>query len=496
MRFFAGALLFFGAASFAQTPEVPHKMSFAGMTLSIRDDARREIQQDVDAFTKSPKYFNIKVERAKTYFPIIERIFQEERLPVDFKYLVLQESALVPDAVSVSNAVGFWQFKDYTAREMGLRVDDEIDERMNIVAASRGAAKYLKQSNFYFNNWIYALQAYQMGAGAVQRSVGEEHHGVTRMEITSDTYWYVKKYLAYKVAYENVLEGEPQVKIKEHVLNQPTSVKDLVRKIEVEETTLREFNRWIKGESVPADRPYVLIIPSGAVISDFDKLVVAAPTERKSTIALNPIKEVTPERLEINGVWAVKANHQETLIQLANRLKVPLSTFLRYNDITIDHQPEGDRYYFVERKKKKGYQHAYTAQQEDSFWSISQKFAVELKRVKRYNPGKTAISAGDVVWLATAKPAKEIDDVVELQQTTFNWDAKPNETSKGNGGSEKPEATQENMISDGHFHEVKPADTLYSVAKQYNVTVKELMDWNNKADFSLSVGEKLKVKGK
>jgi membrane-bound lytic murein transglycosylase D len=43
------------------------------------------------------------------------------------------------------------------------------------------------------------------------------------------------------------------------------------------------------------------------------------------------------------------------------------------------------------------------------------------------------------------------------------------------------------------IHDVKPSDTLYSVARKYGVTIKELMDWNGKKDFSLSTGEKLKV---
>jgi membrane-bound lytic murein transglycosylase D len=43
------------------------------------------------------------------------------------------------------------------------------------------------------------------------------------------------------------------------------------------------------------------------------------------------------------------------------------------------------------------------------------------------------------------------------------------------------------------FHEVKSSDTLYSIARQYGVTIKELMDWNQKKDFSLAVGEKLKI---
>ncbi len=65
-------------AAAAQGPEVPHKMQFADLTLTIRDDARREIQKDVDAYTKYPKSFNVKVERARTYFPIIEKVFAEE----------------------------------------------------------------------------------------------------------------------------------------------------------------------------------------------------------------------------------------------------------------------------------------------------------------------------------------------------------------------------------------------------------------------------------
>src|SRR5690606_10189655 len=179
----------------AQSPQVPHKMEFADITLTIRDDARQEIQKDVDAFTKYQKSFNIKAERAKTYFPIIEKIFAEENVSDDMKYLVIQESALISDAVSTSNAVGFWHCKDFTAVEMGLRVDREVDERLNIVSSSRAAARYLKKNNGFFDNWLYALQAYQMGAGGVMRSEKDHKSGKKHLEITSKTYWYVKKYL-------------------------------------------------------------------------------------------------------------------------------------------------------------------------------------------------------------------------------------------------------------------------------------------------------------
>ncbi len=45
-------------------------------------------------------------------------------------------------------------------------------------------------------------------------------------------------------------------------------------------------------------------------------------------------------------------------------------------------------------------------------------------------------------------------------------------------------------------HVVKSTDTLYSIARKYNVTIKELMEWNSKKDFTLAVGEKLTIMSK
>ncbi len=45
-------------------------------------------------------------------------------------------------------------------------------------------------------------------------------------------------------------------------------------------------------------------------------------------------------------------------------------------------------------------------------------------------------------------------------------------------------------------HEVKNTDTLYGIARKYGVTIKDLMEWNNKKDFNLAIGEKLKIQGR
>jgi len=550
------------------------------MTLTIRDDARREIQKDVDALTKSPKYFGIKVERARTYFPLIEKVFAEERLPDDFKYLALQESALIADAVSVSNAVGFWQFKDFTAMEMGMRVDKQIDERMNIISASRGAAKYIKQSNYQFNNWLFALQAYQMGAGGVKRIIGDEFNGVRHMEITADTYWYVKKFIAHKVAFENAVHGEPQVKIQIIELKEKKELSNLAKELGIGEAELVSNNKWIKSNTIPDDRTYALLLPKGKFNEDFTTLMVpaVAASTTSSSDKAGAIKK------EINGVIAIQALANENHSTIASRAGISLSSFLKFNDLSISNSIKEGEFYFTAKKKNKSATLTHTLVDGENLWLVSQHYGVSLKKIKRLNRLRVAddLSAGDVVWLNTKKPLNQPVDETNVATTVksedgefFDWEVNPGTTlaskpkpvpADNNVKQEKiassdAEVTNVNIVAKAGYHvvapgetlysiskkynvavtqllewnqlditrglqpgqqlttidpseppitqseekvagvkteawvthEVRTSDTLYSVARQYNVTIKEIMDWNEKTDFSLSKGERLKI---
>ena len=122
---------------------------------------------------------------------------------------------------------------------MGLRVDKEIDERLNIVSSTRAAAKYIKKNNFYFNNWIYAFQAYQMGAGGVMKSVEKNQSGLKHMEITSSTYWYVKKYLAHKIAFEEDVRGKGQIKEFPYETKSKKQLADIAKEVSVDEVELK-----------------------------------------------------------------------------------------------------------------------------------------------------------------------------------------------------------------------------------------------------------------
>lgn len=603
----------------AQTPQVPHKMEFAGMTLTIRDDARREIQKDVNALTQSPRHHAIKVERARTYFPIIEKVFEEERVPDDFKYLVLQESALIADAVSVSNAVGFWQFKDFTALEMGLRVDKDIDERLNIVSSTRAAARYIKKNNFFFNNWIYALQAYQMGAGGVLKTVGANQNGLKHMEITSSTYWYIKKFLAHKVAFENDVKQAGQIKVLSYENRNKKRLADIAKEVSVNEDELKEYNKWVKSSTIPDDRTYMVMIPvvgegKGIYLPPSAVPTASAPVSSSGTAASGPA--VKGGRTKINGIAAIKASPGENPAKLASRAGVDLSDFLKWNDITISDRIEPDQYYLLGKKRGRGSESYHKVASGENLWKISQQYGVQVKKLKRYNriSSDRELTPGMTVWLSAMRPkdsGKAIASANILQVDngqSFSWTANPDQTEPTASikpGIDKPavmESTsvvntslpakttegmpkndslvnngikteqqipldaenltvgaiaspvsnkKEHIVQAGETlygiarlynlavmdlvsannlnlqqgikpgqilkleanqpieiqqvapdkiveiqHIVRSTDTLYSVARKYNVTIKELMEWNGKKDFTLSVGEKLKIQSK
>ncbi|MTI40094.1 LysM peptidoglycan-binding domain-containing protein [Fulvivirga lutimaris] len=558
IRFFCLAfVVFFSGSAVAQQVKVPSRMEFAGIKLRIMDDARDEIQKDVDALTASPKYFEIKAERARTYFPIIERIFKEEKLPDDFKYLCLQESALIADAVSSSNAVGFWQFKDFSAVEVGMRVDKVVDERMNIVSASRGAARYLHNNNQHFDNWLHALQAYQMGAGGAMKALPPGQEGAKSMTVNKKTYWYVKKYLAHKIAFENSVSQQGQIQVSEYYNVGGKTLKEIAKEAGVTEEELADYNKWLKKGKVPTDKKYAVIIPKGNLNLD---IVASNETPKEEAKEKKQIEYTFDEPgvfpkihdeiearagkiVDINGLPGIIAGRNDRIPALAQKADIPLRKFLKYNDLGIDGILIPGQVYYMKSKRGKAKAYYHVAQPGETLWSISQKFGIKLKKLKTKNRIKDNISikAGRVLWLRYIRPASvpieykeeeviqpiveikepeiikqpvEKEPVIEsapeemeavndssavvIEELPVEEEVQPVETAIDIEGEVVEEIEDEDLAEDVNLirkmHEVKLGETYYAISKIHDVAVLDLLDWNNlKISDKLSVGQKLVV---
>ena len=348
----------------AQTPQVPKTIQFADMTLRLNDQARREIQLDVDALYRSPNYFQIKLDRVNLYMPTIERVLREQGVPDDLKYLVIQESSLIPDAVSTSNAVGFWQFKKGTAEEVFMRVDNQIDERKNIVSSTKGAALYLKKHQSYLDNWACALVSYQMGLGGARKYFGDKYKGKRTLDIDRNTHWYLKKFLAHKIAFQGQL-GKLVSNggyLNEHRVTGPTSLAALSKTLGVPESHLRELNKWTSNGKIPADRQYTVTYVQKGIAPDRPLLVsnepevnYAIPAKQNSQgfpkISGNRNLEDKPGQIRVNGIKGILAKNASSLEKFSEQTGISENKIRRVNDLQKSDKIVAGQYYYTKRKK-------------------------------------------------------------------------------------------------------------------------------------------------
>jgi len=105
----------------------------------------------------------------------IVNLSSDYNLPVTVAVVPIMESSLNPNEVAGSHknaAKGFWQFKPATARDMGLRVDDSIDERLDAEKSTRAGLKYLQWLEKKFDgNHDLAVFAFHVGIGRLTRTM-------------------------------------------------------------------------------------------------------------------------------------------------------------------------------------------------------------------------------------------------------------------------------------------------------------------------------------
>ena len=111
------------------------------------------------------------IQRVQQLRPTIEPILRQEGVPSELSAIVLVESGGQPTALSPKEARGLWQFVPDTARRYGLVVTADRDERIEVVKATRAAARYLRDLHQQFGDWQLVFAAYNAGEQAVEHAV-------------------------------------------------------------------------------------------------------------------------------------------------------------------------------------------------------------------------------------------------------------------------------------------------------------------------------------
>lgn len=106
---------------------------------------------------------------SRRYLPSMESVFRRHGLPIELTRLPLIESSFQVRAYSKVGAAGVWQFMPDTARSF-LRLDDQVDERLDPLLATEAAAQFLQGNYRALGNWPLAVTAYNHGRAGMARA--------------------------------------------------------------------------------------------------------------------------------------------------------------------------------------------------------------------------------------------------------------------------------------------------------------------------------------
>lgn len=180
-------------------PRLKNSYELAGEPIPIDDlDVRDRLDRELltNTFYHSSTQHILK--RKSRYFPVIEPILREEGVPDDLKYVAVAESAF-RDFRSPAGATGVWHFMKGTARDYGLEVNSEVDERYHLEKSTRAAARFFKDLHERMGSWTLAMAAYNRGAAGVREQMREQRaESFYDLNLNPETARYVFRIAALK----------------------------------------------------------------------------------------------------------------------------------------------------------------------------------------------------------------------------------------------------------------------------------------------------------
>lgn len=266
------------------SPYIPVSISFAEEPVPldvywVRENLDKELI--ITCYQHSRTLQTIK--RSPRFFPVIEKILNEEGVPEDFKYLCVAESGL-ENVVSPAKAAGYWQFLASTGKSYGLIINEEVDERYDLEKSTRAACQYLKDAKKRLGSWTMAAAAYNMGEAGVKRSMDSQQiYSYWDLYLNQEIARYIYRILAYKLVFEHPQQYGVKltkadlyypVPVYEHKVT--ASIPDLYQFAMDKNITYRELktlNPWMRSTKLTLNPArYTIKLPETAKTNYIDLL--------------------------------------------------------------------------------------------------------------------------------------------------------------------------------------------------------------------------------
>ncbi|AYC32848.1 LysM peptidoglycan-binding domain-containing protein [Pseudomonas cavernae] len=417
-------------------------------------------------FASKPSYLESVSGRGSLYIHYVVERLEERNMPLELALLPVIESSYNPLAYSRSNAAGLWQFIPATGRHYNLQQTSWYDGRRDITASTNAAMNYLSRLHEMFNgDWLLALAAYNAGEGTVSRAIERNQKlglptDYWNLPLPQETQEYVPKLLALSQlvvapeAYGINLEpiaNEPY--FEAIAINQRMDLSRVATLANIDEEELYLLNPAFK-KRITYGGPKQLLVPA----------------EKAELLAAN-LSMMKPQ--ELVDWQEYKVRNGDSLHGIANRFHLTVSTLKDINRLSGNHLRVGQVLSIPARPGTQPQQplfqnaavretqpsRSYRVKPGDNLWQIAKANKVTVNDLKRWNKlSKQGLTAGQVLKLQGGKAVA---------------------ASKG----KSREAVT--------YYKVKKGDSMYLIAKRFNVETRHLENWNPNTGRALRPGQTL-----
>ncbi|MDP6183887.1 MAG: LysM peptidoglycan-binding domain-containing protein [Gammaproteobacteria bacterium] len=390
------------------------------------------------SFTERREDFQRASERAEPFLWFIAEALAARKLPAELALLPLVESGFRVSARSRRGAVGLWQFMPTTGQRFHLKQTNWYDARRDVVASTHAALNYLALLHRRFDgNWLLAVAAYNCGPAAVGRAVaknGSHDFWVVGADLPAETRQYVRRLLAAiaivndPASYGVVLHPIANAQYFSEIdLGGPADLEYLTQVDGWSETEFKQLNAAFKRGYADPDGPFRILAPL-ALSARIGAAVAALPPEARR-----------PSRIHL-------VESGDTLAEIAMRYGVGITTIRRQNNIRGDFirvgaelvvrmPASGDRGERLDPSVPRGDRHM--VQPGESFWTVARKYGTTGRIVAALN----RLSLKDTLY-----PGQ----ILIIRQS----------------------------LKAGRYA-VVPGDSLWTIARRFNVSIDQLRQWNN-----------------
>ncbi len=320
---------------------------------------------------------------AYIFIPQVKKMISSADVPQSILYLAMAESNFKTRAYSSKKASGMWQFMPLTAKIFGLKINNYVDERRDLIKSTAAAIKYLQQAHRKFGKWYLAALSYNCGMGRVSKAIrraGTDDLSILldakKKYLPAESRHYIRKIVALslmsqdegfmlKTEFDYLMNRGNAYSLATVKLPSGERLSHLAKVLHMKLAGLKKLNRHLKYDFVPRSKEgydvYIPYIKLAAFKEDYQ------PRKLKQTYLVHYVKR------------------GESLASIGYKYHLPYKVIKDFNGLKKNALKLKQKLIIPIDKKRCYAVNSYIVRKGDTLGSIARKFRLQLRRLRTLN---------------------------------------------------------------------------------------------------------------